>query len=378
MNRYIKTVVVEINTADRAQVRQFLALPFRLYRDVPQWVPPLAIDARRLLDRRKHPFYRHSDAAFFLAWRDGIVVGRLAVIDNRHYNAFNHERTAFFNLFECEDEVEASRALFDAAFGWAMARGLNKIVGPKGFTALDGMGLLVKGFERRPAFGIPYNLPYYSALVEASGFEVDGELVSGYLSPRAPWPEKIDQIAEMVKRKRGLQVTRFTTRRELMAFAPRLGALYNAALPGTTGNTPLTDDEVAMIVGQLKWFADPRLIKIVTKGDELVGFLFAYPDVSAALQRCKGRLLPFGWFDLLLELRRTKWVNVNGAAIVEKYRGLGGTALLFSEMRKSIVEGGFEHADIVQIGVENEKMQREMRDLGIDFYKTHRLYRRLL
>jgi hypothetical protein len=173
-------------------------------------------------------------------------------------------------------------------------------------------------------------------------------------------------------------VARFTTRRELMAFVPRLRELYNAALPGTTGNTPLTDDEVAMMAGQLKWFADPRLIKIVTKGDELVGFLFAYPDVSAALQRTRGRLLPFGWLDLLLELKRTKWVNINGAAIVEKHRGLGGTALLFSEMRKSIIEGGFEHADIVQIGVENEKMQREMRDLGIDFYKAHRIYRRAL
>ncbi len=368
--------ITEIDTTDRAQVRQFLALPFRLYRNVPQWVPPLAMDARRPLDRHKHPFYRHSDAAFFLARRNGVAVGRLAVIDNRHYNAFNHECTAFFNLFECEDDVQASRALFDAAFAWAATRGLNKIIGPKGFTTLDGIGLLVKGFEHRPAFGIAYNLPYYPALIEASGFAVQGELVSGYLSPRTPWPEKIDQIAALVKQKRGFEVARFTTRRELMAFAPRLRELYNAALPGTTGNTPLTDDEVAMMANQLKWFADPRLIKIVTRRDELVGFLFAYPDVSAALQRTRGRLLPFGWLHLLRELKRTRWVNINGAAIVEKYRGLGGTALLFSEMHKSIVEGGFEHADIVQIGVENERMQREMRDLGIVFYKTHRVYQR--
>jgi hypothetical protein len=129
------------------------------------------------------------------------------------------------------------------------------------------------------------------------------------------------------------------------------------------------------------WFADPRLIKIVmtAERDEPVGFLFAYPDISAAVQRTKGQLFPFGWIDLLLELRRTKWININGAGIVEKYRGLGGTALLFSEMHKSVVEAGrFEHADIVQIGVENDKMQREMRDLGIDFYKTHRMYQRSL
>jgi hypothetical protein len=106
--------------------------------------------------------------------------------------------------------------------------------------------------------------------------------------------------------------------------------------------------------------------------------LFAYPDISAAIQRTRGRILPLGWIDLLLELRRTKWVNINGAGIVEKYRGLGGTALLFSEMHKSVFEGGFEHADVVQVGMENDKMQRELRDLGIDFYKTHRIYQRVL
>jgi hypothetical protein len=106
----------------------------------------------------------------------------------------------------------------------------------------------------------------------------------------------------------------------------------------------------------------------------LVGFVFAYPDISAALQRTRGRLLPFGWADMLLELRRTKWVNLNGAGIIEKYRGLGGTAILFDEMAKSLRDGDFEHADVVQVGVENDRMQRELRDLGFDFYKMHRMY----
>jgi hypothetical protein len=129
---------------------------------------------------------------------------------------------------------------------------------------------------------------------------------------------------------------------------------------------------------QIVWFADPRLIKIVFKDDEPVGFMFAYPDPSAAVQRTRGRLFPLGWMDLLRELKRTPWVNINGAGIVERYRGLGGTAILFSEMHKSIVEGRFKHADLVQIGADNAPMQRELRSLGIDFFKTHRLYRRAL
>lgn len=370
--------VIEIGTADRRAVRRFLALPFRLYRGVPQWVPPFGTDARRMLDRRRHPFHRHSDAAFFLAVEGDRVAGRLAVLDNRNYSAYRRERTAFFYLFECEDEPEAAQGLFAAAFAWARERGLQSIQGPKGFTALDGLGLLVRGFEHRPALGIPYNLPYYPRLIEAAGFQPAGDILSGHLEASLPFPERIHQVAEMVRRRRGLQVARFRSRRDLRALVPRLGELYNTSLAGTEGTVPLTADELQTIADQMLAFADPRLVKILMKDDDPVGFLFAYPDISAAVQRTGGRIWPFGWIDLLLEFRRTRWVNVNGAGIVAQYRGLGGTALLFSEMQKSVAESGFEHADLVQIGAENDNMLRELRDLGVDFYKTHRMYRRSL
>ncbi len=372
--------LVQVNTTDRRQVYQFLDLPFRIYRECPHWVPPLESDVRLMLDRRRHPFYRHSDAAFFLVAEDGRALGRIAVLDNRNYNAFNHEQTAFFYLFESVDKPEAAHALFDAAFDWARSRGLNKIIGPKGSTALDGLGLLVQGFEHRPALGLPYNPPYYSALVEAAGFESAGEMISGYLNAQNPLPDKIRQVAKRVQKRRGLHVARFRTRRDLRALVPKLKELYNSSLEGTTGNVPLTDDEVKTLADQILWFADPRLIKIVMNAarDEPIGFLFAYPDISAALQRCQGRLFPWGWLDCWLELRRTKWININGAGMAARYRGSGGTALLFAEMYDSVVEGGFQHAELVQIGVENDKMQRELRDLGINFYKTHRLYQRAL
>ena len=372
----VYVAIIRVDPSERYQVNQFLGLPFELYRDAPQWVPPLAGEARRMLDRRRHPFYRHSDAAFFLATEHGRAIGRLAVLDNAHYNTFNCERTAFFYLFECVDDTPMAQALFEAAFAWARGRGLNKIIGPRGLTAFDGLGLLVKGFEHRPAFGLPYNLPYYPALVEAAGFVGGEDIVSGYLSAAAPFPERIHRLSELVQRRRGLRVVNFKTRRELAALVPRLADLYNAALAGGDGNIPLTDDEARTMADQILWFADPRLIKLVMKDAELIGFLFAYHDVSAALQRTRGRLLPLGWLDLWLELRRTKWVNVNGAGIIERYRGLGGTAILFSEMHRSIVAGGLEHAELVQIGVENADMQRELAGLGIDFYKTHRMYHR--
>jgi hypothetical protein len=379
MNSEIKMKILPVAERNGKQVGEFLDLPFFLYRDCPQWVPPLASDAKGMMDRRRHPFYRHSDAAFFMAYGDSArPVGRIAVLDNRRYNEFNHERTAFFYLFECENDSAVAKMLFDAAGEWACARGLNRLIGPKGFSTLDGMGMLVRGFEHRPALGIPYNFLYYQRLAEENGFRGTADVVSGYFSRQAQLPEHIHRVAEIVQRRRGLRILTFRSRRDLAAVVPRLQKLYNDSLAGTTGNTPLTDDEAKAMADQLLWFADPKLIKLIAKGDELVGFVFAYPDISAALQRTRGRLLPFGWIDLLLELRRTKWVNLNGAGIVEKYRGLGGTAILFDEMAKSIRAGKFEHADIVQVGVENDKMQRELRDLGIDFYKMHRMYEKEL
>lgn len=173
----------------------------------------------------------------------------------------------------------------------------------------------------------------------------------------------------------GLTIARFRTRRDLRQTISHLKDLYNNALADTEGGTPITDEEAQALASQLLWFADPKLIKIVMKDDCPVGFLFAYPDVSAALQKTKGRLFPFGWLSLLLELRRTEWININGAGMVEEYRGLGGTAILFSEMFKSVTENPrYRHAEVVQIGVENDKMQREMQNFGIDFYKMHRTY----
>jgi hypothetical protein len=378
--------VTQIDLDNKRQVEDFLRLPFSIYRDVPQWVPPLQMDERIRLRPKRFPFYRHSHASFFIAYErsspadeSNRPVGRLAVLDNRHYNEYNKESTAFFYLFECENNPEAASGLFAAGFEWARSRGLTKIIGPKGFTPLDGFGLLVKGFEHRPAFGLPYNPAYYVDLVEAQGFQKYGESVSGYLGTSIVFPERVHELAERIATRRGLQIVRSNTRAELRTLIPHIKELYNAAIEGTAGNTPLTDEEMDTLANQLLWLANPKLIKLVMKDNKAVGFLFAYPDVSAALQKTKGKLLPFGWLTLLRELKRTDWLNINGAGLLPEYRGSGGTAILYSEIFKSVRESGqFKHAEVVQIGIENEAMQREMENFGIDFYKTHRTYVRKL
>jgi hypothetical protein len=371
--------IIEFDPSDRYRIQQFIDLPFRIYHGVDQWVPPLSMDMKELFDVKNNPFYKHSLSLFLLAVTDdGSPIGRLVVLNNRNYNEYNHSQTAFFCLFECYRDQLASGELFKAGFDWARKQGLTLITGPRGFTALDGLGLLVDGFEHRPAFGITYNLAYYPELIEAAGFTQESDIVSGYLGTNISFPVKIHKISELVQKRRGLKIVNFRNRKELRRMVPKIKNMYNESLQGTSGNVPLTDAEVDKIANQLIWFANPRLIKIIQKEDTVVGFLFAYPDISGAVQKVNGQVYPFGWIRLLLEMKRTKWVNINGAGILEEYQGLGGTAILFSEMYKSVVEGGFIHADLVQIGMDNDKMQRELRDLGIDFYKTHRMYQRAL
>lgn len=371
--------VLPLDLNNKQQVFDFLHLPFSIYRDTPQWVPPLQRDERYRLDLKRFPFYKHSQALYLLAYEGTRPIGRLAILNNRRYNEYNKTGTAFFYLFECENHPAATKALFEEGFAWARSQGLNRIAGPKGFTPMDGMGMLVRGFEHRPAFGLPYNPSYYADLVEAQGFVREGETVSGYIEADLQFPERIHPLAERLARRRGLRILHCHTRRDLRPLVSHLKTLYNDSLGGTEGGKPLTDEEVNSMASQLLWLADPKLIKLVMKGERPVGFLLAYPDVSAALQRTGGRLFPFGWLTLLLELHRTRWININGAGLLPEYRGSGGTAILYSEMFKSVTENPrYRHAEVVQIGIENENMQRDLENFGIDFYKMHRTYWRAL
>jgi GNAT superfamily N-acetyltransferase len=163
--------VEKIDTNDKVLVKRFVRIPYRLYKNHPQWVPPIMMDAETQLDRKKHPFYEHSNADFFIATRDGRDVGRIAALENTRFNEYHKTKQAQFYLFECEDDQEAASALFERAIDWAKAKGLNRIVGPKGFGALDGYGILVEGYDHRQIMTMMnYNYPYYVKLVESIGF----------------------------------------------------------------------------------------------------------------------------------------------------------------------------------------------------------------
>jgi GNAT superfamily N-acetyltransferase len=366
----------KIDTSSKKDTKRFVEFPYKLYRDCPQWVPPLFLDAYMFLNRTKHPFYEHSDADFFVAESDGKVVGRVATMENKPYNKYHNKKTANFYLFDCIDDQAVASALFERAFDWARARGLTQVVGPKGFGPLDGYGIQIEGFEHRQMMTMMnYNYAYYPKLVEALGFRKEVDFVSCYLNRDTfKFPARVHSIADRVQQRGTLSVKRFANKKELVAWGPRIGKAYNNAFVNNWEYYPLSEREVEFVIDNIMVIADPKLIKVITHGEDIVGFLFAFPDVSSALQRARGRLFPFGLIDLLLEVRRTKWVAVNGAGVLPKFQGRGGNALMYSEIDKNLREFQFEHGDLTQVAESARDMRRDLENLGGRPYKNHRVY----
>jgi GNAT superfamily N-acetyltransferase len=288
------------------------------------------------------------------------------------------QREAFFYLFESVDNLEVARALFDRAEHWARQRGLGYLVGPLGFVPGDSIGLLVEGFQYQPAMGISYNHAYYPHLLEACGLEKEFDLVSCHMTQQTAFPDKIHELADRIKARRGLRVVNFESKRELRQIVPEIMKAYNQTLGLAERNSPVREEEIATVAEGLIAVADPRLIKVVMHKDEVVGFLFAFPNLSAAIRRCKGRLWPLGWLWLLREYERTRWVDLNGMAVIPQYQGLGATLILYSEMAKTLRTGRFTDADLVQVRDYNVRMIAELERLGAPVFKRHRVYRKPL
>ena len=211
--------IEKIDTTNKKKVNEFVQFQYDLYKGTPQFCPPFFNDIKLMLNRQKHPFYEHSLADFFIA-RDenGKIVGRIAAMVNRPFNDYHKVNKCQFYLFDVVDDQEVANKLFEALFGWAREHGLTEVVGPKGFSAFDGYGILVEGFEHHQMMTMMnYNFPYYSKLLETIGFEKEVDFVSCYIKKDDfVLPEKAKKVAEIAQKRGSFKVLRFTKKSELM------------------------------------------------------------------------------------------------------------------------------------------------------------------
>jgi GNAT superfamily N-acetyltransferase len=376
----VMLTIEQIDTGSAAQVNRFIQFHYDLYRGTPQWVPPFYSDIRLMLNRKKHPFYEHSDGDFFLATRGKEVVGRLAIMENRPFNQYHKTAKAQFYLFDTINDLEVPQALFARAAEWCKARGLNEIVGPKGFSAFDGYGIQVAGFEHRQMMTMMnYNFDYYPKLIEAVGFTKEVDFVSTYLDrDHFNIPDKFREVARRVRERGKFKVVNFKTKGELKQWASRIGEAYNKAFVNNWEYYPLSDGEIKFILDNLLVVAVPRFIKLITYDDKVVGFLLGFPDISAALQRQGGRITPWGLVDIFSELKKTKFISLNGVGVLPEYHGRGGNTLLYEAMADLLMDSQFDAGELTQMAETAIQVRKDIITAGTVPWKNHRIYHKTL
>ncbi len=358
--------------------RAFLGLPYRLYAGLPGFVPPLRMAEAALLDRRRNPFFLHSDAQHFLAWRGRRAVGRVAAVENREHNRAHGERIGFFGFFDVEPDAEAATALLEAAAAWCRERGLSALRGPASYSTNDTCGLLVEGFEERPAVQMPWNRPDAEALVLGAGLRPVKDLLAYWIPASTPVPERFERVvARQVERAgirlRPLDLARFELEIDL------LRDLYNRAWEANWGFVPATEAEFRHAAKDLRQVVDPDLSAVAELRGRPVGFSAILRDVNAVLRpRGGGRLLPTNLLRLLFGLPRVRRFRVITLGVVPEARGKGINEAFFLHALRACREKGGEGAEASWVLADNQRMRAPIEAVGGRISKRYRLYERTL
>jgi GNAT superfamily N-acetyltransferase len=361
----------------RGDLNAFIKLPFRLHRSTP-WVPPLIMERREYLNRDKNPFFQHAEAEYFLAERDGQVVGRItAQVDDR-WTKFQGGNDAMFGFFESEDDPDVARALVTAAAEWARARGRERLLGPMDFTTNDECGLLVEGHDLEPLVLEPWHPPYYRRLLEALGMAKTMDLwmwrlAMGELKEGDQFHDFIHQASRTSQEEHGV-VVRKMRKRDLEAEVTRFMDVYNEAWGHNWGFVPITEAEVRFQAKNLKPILDENWAMIAERDGEVVGAALSLPDINQVLARMNGRLLPFGWWRFLTGRRKVDRIRVFALGVKPAYQHLGVAAALYVrhlEVAQVVRQKWGEMGWILEV---NEPMNRAMEGMGGTVTKRYRLY----
>ena len=364
--------------ASRRELNTFIKLPWRLYRNEPNWVPPLVYDRKRFLDRSRNPFFRHAEVEYFLAWRDGRAVGRITAHIDRHFNEFQHHDWGMFGFFECSDDPAAAEALLAAADSWLRARGRDRMVGPMDFTTNDECGILIDGYELLPTILTNWHHPYYPALIEGAGLTkaMDLYMWSLDVADRGSVHPAIWRIAADVERKYGITV-RNMRKKDMEAEIGRFLKVYNAAWERNWGFVPLTEEEVRHYAKDLKQILDENWAFIAEKDGEPVGAALTLPDYNQVFKHMNGRLLPFGWAKFLWYRRKIDRVRVFALGVKPEYQHTGVGAKLYEmhwDAGERTQQGRGETGWTLE---SNTPMNRAMERMGGKIVRTYRIYERI-
>ena len=364
---------VEVVVADKKALKEFIELPFRLYRDDPHWVPPLRMAVKELLDREKHPFYANAEAEFFLARQNGQVVGRIAAILDRNFNRFHNEKAGFFGFFESVDDRAVAEGLLSRARQWVFERGAQLLRGPVNPSTNYECGMLVEGFDSDPMVMMTYNPPYYPALMDRIGLRKAKDLLAYLSSAEEVQLGKIERAARRAFTRSEVRVRPINIK-EFDREVAGLWEVYRAAWSRNWGFVPMSREEFFQMGKEMKQILKRELVLIGEVGDRMVGFALALPDINQALKPARGSLLPLGLLKILYHERRIRSVRVVALGVVEQYRSAGVAPGFYATLVRNARKLGYSRCEMSWILEDNILMNRSLEVMGATRYKTYRIY----
>ncbi len=361
----------------RRLTNKFIGFPYNLYRKDSNYVPELRIAQRDILNRKKNPFFQHSEAEYFIAIDEkGEVVGRIAAIINAKYVEHWNENYGFFGFFECIDDQKVADALFNSALNWLKNKGVDGVYGPMNPSTNDQCGTLIDGFDTPPYIMMIHNKDYYQTLTDNYGFTKKIDLLSYHLI-RDEVPKKMLDLAKNIEARLAKKyiLIRKVNFNDIKTEAQKLRYIYNKAWEKNWGFIPMTEDEFEKMVKELKMVTTPDLVYIVEEKGEPIAFVACLPNINEITIKIRnGRLLPFNIFRLIGFKKRVKSVRVLTLGLIEKYRKTGIDACLYAKCFEGAKKMGYEEAEGSWILENNLMMNRALKNVGAKVYKKYRIY----
>ena len=368
--------VIIREVTSKKELKKFIWFGINLYKNCEFAAPPLAMDDLLNLTKGKNPALDFCDTAYFLAYKNNKIVGRIAAIINPVSNDTWNQKHARFGWIDFIDDSEVSKALFDAAIAWARERGMTSIHGPLGFTDFDHEGTLIKGFDQLGTLAAIYNYPYYARHIEQNGFEKDNDWVEYLITIPEEFPEKYFRIAEIVKQKYKLRPLQFKSRKEVVEnYAQKIFDLLNLSYSHLYGFTKLNEKQKNFYIKlYFSIFRIDTISIIANENDDVIALGIAMPSFTKALQKAKGHIFPFGWYYMLRALSKNDLVDLYLMAVHPDYQNKGVNSIMFAELMPRFAKNGYKFAETNPELESNTRMSSQWSSFEYVNHKIRRAY----
>ena len=367
---------IEIKTLHPTKdITKFIKFAWKIYKGDPNWVPPLLMDKKKILNKNKNPFFKTAEMEMFMAYKDGEPVGRIAAIKNDTHNNVHDENIGFFGFFESINDQDVANALLDKAKEWIKSKGLDAMRGPANPSSNDEFGMLLEGFDDPPRIMMTYNPKYYLDLMDNYGLKKIKDLYAYRIdNKKLLQSEKLIRVAEIVKKRSNVEIKQIDLKK-FKSELERVKYVYNQAWAPNWGFIPMTEEEIDNLAKELKPIVEPSLVLFAEVEGKTIAFALVMPDYNELIIKMNGRLLPFNFIKLFTKRRTIKWARVLTLGIIPEYQKRGVDALLYYEITQRAEKLGIMKGEASWVLEDNEMMKRGAEQvMNGEIYKKYRIY----